>query len=411
MEMDAYSAYLALKAIENISGADYSRERMTLVSAVISRMQECGGFWQHGAWTGSNRESHMRFSAAALRLLCEALNDRIIVTASVVTEALKKHLSYADKLEQGTWFLHDSLETGESGMTHPHRPLKNTALGSSTGNCLVLNTHVDTLCTLIYVLKNVAMSDENKSFFQSQLASGLSALKAALDVKKAILWRYFSGFDVIVRKVLFGSYVQPQPAAHFSVISKRFCRAAIIRLYFPIRHRIRSRLYGFVFPDGYIERDIALDGTGFGYHRVNIYDLSRLLIQVNEFKFEFDGNLIKQCGRLIDNGIDYAIQKPYWSYLIASTKDSGAAILLCETILARLATRTNDEPVPQSWIHAYCVLRRKIKSPSAAILGYDPFIVEESNKDGVVREGWDCLKLRDGRGIAINLAQETFFVS
>jgi hypothetical protein len=412
MEMDAYSAYLALKAVEIISGADYSSERKILADAIITRMQECSGFWWHGAWTGSNREIHMRFSAAALRLLCEALGDRLIRNPSIVTEALKKHLSYSDGLDQGTWFLHDSLET--AGSVHPQGPLKNTALGSSPENCLVLNTHVDTLCTLIYALKRVPMPDEDQAFFRSQLASGLSALAAALDLKQTILWRYFSSFDAIVRNALFESYSRPPSAGYVSVFIRRLCRAAIIRLYYPMRHRIRSRLHGFIFSDGYIERDIALNGIGFNYHLVNICDLSRFLIQANEFKFEFDESLIKQCGRLIDDGIEYAIRTPYWAYLISDTdikEDSGRAIRFCETILARLATRRKDEPIPQSWIHAYCVLRRKVQSPSAAILGYDPFIVAESNKRAVVRKGWDFLKLRNGQNIAINLANETFSVS
>jgi len=411
MEMDAYSAYLALKAIERVHRADYSRERKILADAIIARMQDCGGFWRHGAWTGSHREIHMRFTAAALRLLCEALSDRIVISPSLLTEALKKHLLHSDKLEKGTWFLHDSLEKADTGVMHPQRPIKNRAIGSSAENCLVLNTHVDTLCTLIFVLKKIRMHEVDRVFFRSKLASGLLALNAALNINQGILWRQFAKFDVIMRKALFRLYSQQPSSASFAIFFQKVCRALIIRLYFPVRQRIRSRLHGFIFPDGYIERDIALDGTGFEYHLVNIYDLSRFLIQANELAFEIDPSLIDQCTRIIDKGIEYAINTSYWAYLIASSQDSGRAILLCETILARLATKKDNEPIPQSWIHAYCVLRRAASARSAAILGYDPFIVAELDRDSISRENWDVLKLRNGNNIAIDLVNEAIVAS
>ena len=75
MEMDAYSIYLALKAIELSTGSSLQALKKRLADAVVRRMDQCGGFWRHGAWTGSELEIHMRFTAAAIRLLVEAAQD------------------------------------------------------------------------------------------------------------------------------------------------------------------------------------------------------------------------------------------------------------------------------------------------------------------------------------------------
>ena len=158
MEMDAYSLYLGLKALEKRESRDFSVERRALVDAVIGRMTTCNGFWAHDFWTNSDAEIHLRFTAASLRLLGEAWNDGLLTEPSVIVSTLKKHLSYRAEIECGTWFLHDSLEMLNACRQHPVKPLSNSVWGSSQLNCLVLNTHVDTLSTAIYLLQRLELS-------------------------------------------------------------------------------------------------------------------------------------------------------------------------------------------------------------------------------------------------------------
>jgi hypothetical protein len=125
MEMDAYSLYLGFKALERRGGSDFSAERKILADAVVRRMRQCGGFWAHNSWTSGEREVHMRFTAAAIRLLAEAWSDGIITDSSTVVDALKRHLSYREEIQFGTWFFHDSLEGPGICREHPSKPAKN----------------------------------------------------------------------------------------------------------------------------------------------------------------------------------------------------------------------------------------------------------------------------------------------
>jgi hypothetical protein len=403
MEMDGYSLYLALKALELLHNVDYRSEREILVDAVISRMQACDGFWSHGAWTGSAKEVHMRFTAAAIRLLAEALADGLIDNPGIVLDALKRHLSFAENLTHGTWFLHDSLERPEEGLPNPHGVAgraSNHAWGSSATNCLVLNTHIDTVATCIYLLKELQLSGLDREYLLSKIDAGMVALKCVLTPNRKVLWRSFARLDSLVRSYIFRNYSKRSLPA-------RALRKASTAFYFLGRQRVRSWLPTFVYPDGYTERDISLNGISFKYHVVNVYDLARLIIQINGLGNVVDEELRRRCELMIDDGIDYAIRSDYWRYL-TTTMEDGIANLLCEAILARLGTRVDSRP-PQHWIRAYCFIRRSLP-PSPALLGYDPFIIKASQERGKSRDGWDTIRLRNGVRLAIDLANETALI-
>jgi hypothetical protein len=397
MEMDAYSAYLALKALEKTAGAQYLAERSRLCNALLNRLNHCGGFWRHGAWTGSETEVHMRFTAAAIRLLVEAFEDGLVGNPNIITETLKRHLTYSERLTRGTWFLHDSLEHVSTTLAYPQRRLSNRAFGSSHRNCLALNTHLDTISTVLNVLQRVPLSAAERDWFTAAAGSGLTALGLVLG-EPSPLWRPFSALDSAVRATVFRSHGMrgnsPGPWMKLKI------QSLVRKAWFPLRQHIRSRLPAFAFPDGYIERDIALAGTSFEYHLVNVYDLARLLIQLQQYPLPGHAALARQCGMLIDAGLDYAIRGSYFDFLTASTRQNARAILLCEAILARLSTRA-EKTVPPHWIRAYGAIRRLLP-PSPAILGYDPFTV----MDAEVRGTRDIVQLRDGRRLSIDFAGE-----
>lgn len=313
MEMDGYSIYLALKALEKAYGTSYRAERKALVDAITRRMQARGGFWSHGAATGSEGEIHMRFTSAALRLLIEAFKDGLLADSSMIIEALRRHLSYSEPLNSGTWFLHDSFEKGGTTSRGWIWPIRNSVWGSSDTNCLVLNTHLDTLVTILQVLRCVDLNDGDRLYLVSQSRSGIAALKSALSSNSGYLWSYFASLDSAVRSLLFQTYSYP------SLLAK-VARKAFIWMYFRARRRLRSKLPGYVFPDGYLERDVGLYGTGFNYHVVNAWDLAKFVIQIKEYGFA-DADLFDTCERLIDRGLEYAIKSSYWCFLVASLKE------------------------------------------------------------------------------------------
>ena len=142
-----------------------------------------------GAWTGSVKEIHMRFTSAAIRLLAEAFADGLIDNPRIVLDALKRHLSFAEDLVHGTWFLHDLLERPEAGLPNPRGAagrISNHAWGSSTTNCLVLNTHIDTVSTCIYLLKELQLSAPDREYLLSTIDAGMAALKCVLTPNRKI---------------------------------------------------------------------------------------------------------------------------------------------------------------------------------------------------------------------------------
>ncbi|MDE2111706.1 MAG: hypothetical protein KGJ79_11245 [Alphaproteobacteria bacterium] len=402
MEMDAYSIYLALKALERTSGRDYSTERTALVEAVVGQMQICGGFWSHGAWTGSRREVHMRFTAAAIRLLAEALEDGLVNDPELIVDALERHLSFSERLSCGLWFLHDTLETEWAGVAHPHKPRRNKAWSSSEKNCLVLNTHMDTLSTLLHVMRRVPMRDQDKVRFQLLVREGLHSLKAVLMPSVSLRWRTFAAVDSIIRSVVFASYIGRLPRSrHLERKVLKVLRIGILGAYFSLRRAIRSHIPAFAFPDGYLERDISLMGASFEYHVVNAYDLARLMTQAREYGLAVDDGLFDRCDELIDAAINYAIGSSYWKYHLATTSETTRAILLCEAILLR-ASSLEPSGIPKGWIKAYCAIRR-VLPPSAAILGYDPFIVAGASPNLLPPDRCDLIRLRSGKTLMIDL--------
>lgn len=394
MEMDAYSLYLALRALELAYGTDYRATRRRLVDAVAARMEECGGFWSHGAWTGFSEEIHMRFTAAAIRLLMEALDDGLVSSVSAVLGALKRHLSYSEALASGTWYLHDSLELAEAATRQPYPVANNRAWGSSVKNCLVLNTHLDTLVTGMAMLRRCDLPLRDREYLRGKLEAGIGALAVVLSTQSSALWRAFAKTDCLVRSPYFRSYSSLWAAVGLL--------ASVFRkVYFRTRQRIRSLFPAFAFPDGYLERDISLRGTDFEYHIVNVYDLARFLIQARESELACDPLLLTRCEELVDAGIDHAIVTPYWHFVVDSMKRDGKAILLCEAIVARLGTRASAD-VPRHWIDAYCTIRRCI-SPTPAIAGYDPLSVRSKTEGELLLPGRDTLHLRNGRTLTVDI--------
>jgi hypothetical protein len=395
MEMDGYSLYLVLIAIERISGRDLRSERTRLVEAIVARFRT-KGFWPHGAWTRSDNEIHMRFTAAAIRLLIEASDEGLLNDRGIIVEALKKHVEYSEGISSGLWFLHDSLEV-PGNSDHYRNANRFRAWGATSENCLVLNTHLDTLATLLQFLERCEVDDNDRRFFQAKINSGLSSLHAVLAARIPARWRILGTFDSIVRSIFFQTFARQSSINRFV--------QRVVRRYFRVRRIFKCAHPHFVMSDGYLERDIGLNGTAFEYHTANVYDLARLSAQLRKSDDHRDTALIKQCEDLVDAGLNYATRTSYKCYWRAAMEENGKPILLCEAILARLATMPDRASIPQAWISAYCEIRRRTP-PSAAIVGYDPLTVSCAMNLPAPVPGIDSGLLLDGRRFSIDLIQE-----
>jgi hypothetical protein len=398
-EMDGYSAYLALTAIEIRTGHNFRKEKLRLLKAVLHRLDKIKPPFSHGSFTGSNREIHLRMTATAVRLLGEAFTDGLLPDIDALVRALRYHFSFSEDLNKGVWFLHDSLEVAATGVAYPDRrnPLyrrcKNHAWGSSLENNLVLNTHLDTLTTGIHILPLLPQADA--VWLKKEIEAGIAALSYVLDIPSRI-WNLLSKFDGMARNVLFNTYRDNFPAA-------KYFRKSITSIYFPIRVRFRSRWPNYVMGDGYLERDICLPGHSFEYHLVNVWDLARFAHQMRNSVFASHTDVIRKCEIIAERGIDYAIDSSYWNYVIWSTRVDGRAIMLCEALLLRLSCLESEE-VPEKWLRAYCDVRRRV-APSPAVLGYDPLIGAGGRKISSRCGGGDYVDLLDGRRLKIDIPE------
>lgn len=397
MEMDGYSLYLGLKCADYQMHKDFSAERKLIVDAVVKRMKECAGFWQHGHWSEKENEIHLRFTAAAIRLLVQARVDGVYGDDDAIVGALKKHLSYHQNLDFGVWFLHDTLELSVAEQPHPSKPAKNKIWGKQGKNCLVLNTHIDTVATALDVLKHIPMSHEDRESIEQLLDSALTVLARVLDSDLSRKAKWFRCADSAVRSIFFKSFT-----AHDSKV-KRMARGGFRKAYFYARKHLQLFFPLYAWPDGYIGRDIGPIGTNFEYHYVTACDLAKLMLHLQSWNRFRDEKMFARCGEIVDAALDYAINSSYRSYLLSSITEYARPVLLCETILARLATK-KDKALPASWLEGYCAIRRLV-APSPALIGYDPWVVEDSR--ALSRQhGVDRGQLKDGSMYFIDYINE-----
>ncbi len=398
MEMDGYSVYMALRGMDNIAADTKKLWSRSIIAAVQKRMRECAGFFSHPVWSGSEQEIHFRFTAAAVKLMIEGWRDGLVEKADAI-DLLDRHLRYRETLPIGVWFLHDSLELADTVAKDPARPSNNHAWGSSARNCMVLNTHLDALSVLLYAAKvgliDLCESDEHRQL----VLRGLDSLTVVLQENPGRPWQIFSFLDRFVRGVGICSYAVPTKGGSFT-------RKVLRRTVFAIRKQFRSRYFGFVHSDGYVERDISLWGMGFEYHIVNLYDLVRLieLVSKSEFACAYKKQITDWL-KIVDNAIDHATRHPYKFYLEKSFLDSGRSICLCEALLVRISL-SEDFVIPKRWAEIFFYICSNVP-PSAAMLGVDPFIVKNGslNSDNTM-----TYELLNGARLNVNFATRELFI-
>lgn len=365
MEMDAYSAYLALKACDD--GGDANRAaRQRIVEVIEARRQACGGLWRHGVWAPAVEEIHLRFTAAALRLLVEAHVDGLYPDVLALVATLKAHLSHVEQLDIGPWFLHDSLECPAFAEYALEKPLPNQLWGSTSGNCLVLNTHIDTLLTLYDALARVALSAEDREDLTNLAQAATTTLERSLAASPPWWWGGFGMIDSLARGFLLNN---PQPKSRIANIVKW---RIVINGWFRLRRRVKACAGIFVFGDGYLERDISLLGYFMDYHVYNLHDLVRL-VRCTDRSAPLVPALRKRILAIVGDAIDYACRAPYADFVIAGTRENGRAAVLVEAIEA-WRTLSPGGSVPAAWT-AMAERIAHIVPPTPALMGYDPFVL------------------------------------
>ncbi|MDZ7584265.1 MAG: hypothetical protein U0938_05470 [Thiobacillus sp.] len=263
-ENDAHALHLIFCGLQRATGKRiYGLLKTQLLLSVLSRQSADGGF-RHGEWT-DNMESHYRLHCSAMHLMMDALTE---TDDPVVRTALEKAARFIsdkrDATEVGAWFYHDELELSETGMNGaPFKWLPGRALGKSTQNMLVLNTHLDTL---------IALDRYRQLTGDAQYAplvdSGVKSANAMLALKPAE-WLYRLLFSAINLTLL------PTAQAMRLPIWKRLWKRIGWQVFIPHLYQIKNRFPRIVMPGGYIDRHLGLGSWAFHYLTVNIMDLTR----------------------------------------------------------------------------------------------------------------------------------------
>jgi len=263
-ENDAHALYLIFSGLERTTGKRiYGLLKTQLLLSVLSRQSEDGGF-RHGEWT-DGMESHYRLHCSAMHLMLDALSE---ADDPVVRTALARGMHFiSDKHDNtviGAWFYHDELELTEAGMNGaPFKWLPGQALGKSTHNMLVLNTHLDIL---------IALDRYRQLSGDAQYAplvdSGVKSAHAVLSLRSAE-WLYRLLFSAINLTLL------PTAQAMRLPLWQRMWKRIGWQVFIPNLYRIKNRFPRLVMPGGYVDRHLGLGSWAFHYHTVNLMDLVR----------------------------------------------------------------------------------------------------------------------------------------
>ncbi|MFW9970746.1 MAG: hypothetical protein ACFFDF_11160 [Candidatus Odinarchaeota archaeon] len=380
-EWEVYSLYLGLKALECRENVKYTKLKKKIIEAILMRQESCGGFWYQNQWTNSGKEIHLRYSAAAIRLLTEAYNDKLIEKKETVLNPLLFHLSFYDKLNNGSlWFLHDSLEHPETKFNFYSK--KNVEVnrlwGSSLTNQLVLNTHLDTLVTILYALFYIHdLSDREKEILTNYTKLGLSGLKLVLTPRLKIIRYLYQYIDKFARNKHFRKYDHTKYRFKFLVTQKKtnklfriIYRLRPLDFYFLfIRTKLKSMSGLYIHKDGFIDRDLTIKGRPALYHLINIWDFAELAHLLRFTKIE--NSLVNQIDDYVQKGIEYSFSSTYNDFIKDSFEYYCVAILLCEILYIQFQ-RFGE--ITAERIKRYIFIRKNLP-PSPALLGYDPAII------------------------------------
>jgi len=215
------------------------------------------GSWRHGFWN-EEPEVHSRMLWDGVRLLLSeherAPHDDLLAAADVAIGFAVENLT--EELDGGRlWFLHDSDE----GST----PLRvaEPVLGRSEKNTLCLNTHIQALGVLSQMQRNTGGGR-----FREEYQRGMEALEAVLGLACD------SGPLMVIDRILPALLSWKVPHG----FGERVLRFVAYRVLLGGYWWVRKRALCFVFPSGYIDRDLGRTMLADEYHVVNLKDLSEL---------------------------------------------------------------------------------------------------------------------------------------
>lgn len=266
-EMTGESMYYALNGYEKEFGVNQKHKKQQIVDAIIARKGFCGGVFYHNSFKGG-KDTQLRSTSAVIRTLLAAENDGFYFEKDL-NEVIEHHYSYYFNWGEGIWFCHDTSEKdGKTPISH----LKTKVWGKEKRNTVTLNTHLDSLTTLLLLLK------EKPSYQEGYISI---ARKGLVSVNNVLKSRNNKGaFNSLLQKIdnyLFMKYLKNLDY-----------ETLFWRLYQKMAHPVLFKLLSptLFFKNGYIGRDLSVANIHVDYLLVNITDFLRLLVVYESLSLE-----------------------------------------------------------------------------------------------------------------------------
>jgi hypothetical protein len=350
--MDLLSACRNMLALDRTHvDSTYSNKCKLLLREYVNEFAAQGklmgvGLWGHG-------EQHTRFLVSETRLLflAESLG---VADHELVRVSIKRWIVLHKETRIGLWIYHDSLELYNYVEYPYHKEINRCYNNVDSTYCL--NTHIDAIVCLQQYVDiygyDLCYVDKLRQMKQS-LANVLSTVCENKDVLYGGLIKLYCFLYARRRakwaRLLLGRVVR---------LLKRTMKRVIVR-------NGRSLIHA----NGYIERDVAIVNIAVGYHAVNIYDISRMLLYISLNGDEEGDKYLT----LLRNAIDYIVRTPYLECFLSMRETKGNILILLDAVLLFLflirEKNWNRKPAEKVY---WSIKAMQVISP--IILGWDPHI-------------------------------------
>lgn len=275
-EMSGESMYYSLQELEKKTGDSLYDYKLKIVNAILNRISWGEGYLLHRSFTG-RYDTQFRSSNSALRTLLAASDEGFIVDDAIKVIA-NFHFKYHFKWINGIWFCHDSSElNGNTPFSH----VRSRVAGKSMRNTLTLNTHLDSLNTLLLLKKHHKeyLLDFN---IDDYLYKGIISINQLLELKSGI--SFFAKIFQKIDNYFLNRYLDKIATINFisNTIYERIFHSVLFKFLFPT----------VFFNNGFIARDLSVLNRHVDYLQVNIVDFSRVL---NLYKSMVTCGLIKEA--------------------------------------------------------------------------------------------------------------------
>ena len=271
-EMTGESMYYALKEYEKEYGKSQYNRKKQIVNAIISRKKFCGGVLYHNSFKGG-KDTQLRSTSAAIRTLLTAEKDGFYFEKDL-NEIIEHHFSYYFVWDEGVWFCHDTSEKeGDTPKSH----LKTSTWGKEKRNTVTLNTHLDSLTSLLLVLQE---KPNYKEKYIDIARKGIISITKVLTTKN--------------KKNAFNSVLQKIDNYIFKRYLKKLDNENVFwKVYQKIVHPLFFKVLSptLFFKNGYIGRDLSIANIHVDYLLVNITDFLRLLVVYERLSLELKKKL------------------------------------------------------------------------------------------------------------------------